>query len=225
MLRSLEEFTDSNELSAYIRLILVESGLTQSLKQDNPELYTFFRALFQRHPDAERKRVAQIADIRICRFPKARRDLPLAAADHQIWTVFEDGTSDTISWLSCSRQEKTSQDICLTRSMRVAIEPQIREFRNASQQICVNCGSRDPLSVDHINHFMGLRLDFLGSTMLRRPTTFGKAAYGGECFHPDDATFEKAWQDYHRANAKLQILCIPCNEARPPYSMSSPLMS
>ena len=102
MLRSLEEFTDSNELSAYIRLILVESGLTQSLKQDNPELYTFFRALFQRHPDAERKRVAQIADIRICRFPKARRDLPLAAADHQIWTVFEDVFNKYVEVIFCS---------------------------------------------------------------------------------------------------------------------------
>jgi len=66
----------------------------KSLKTEFPDQYVYFWNLFQTHPNREKKRVEEIADI----------ELKFVAQRHggSVFTlIYNDGTNDTISWRAC----------------------------------------------------------------------------------------------------------------------------
>lgn len=184
-------------------------GLCESLRTEHPAIYRFFRLLFERHPEKERKCVSQIVDIAFRRFPKARP--PLKYSDHQVWIIKDDGTQDTISWVSCVKQQTKPPEIALTTAMRVEVDDQIREFRNKHRgEPCQLCGTFDNLSVDHIVKFRTLKSDFFLLNP-NPPVLFAKNNCAQERFRPEDEEYASKWRDYHREHARLRILCLPCN--------------
>jgi len=105
-----------DEISSYeelndVTVKLIESiGLCENLKSTKPEEYLYFRALFQYHKDAERKKVALITDIHIRRSPQVsmfKKDLQVG--DYQMTIVTSDGEEDTISWVKLMRNKTFEQ--------------------------------------------------------------------------------------------------------------------
>ena len=138
----------------------------------------------------------------------------------RIRIIKTDNSSDTISYAQCCKtleQQKKEQDSLfnLATSMRVAIKPQISEFRKNNIKYCSLCkNSNIILHVDHIYEFNLLMKDFLKDNM-KYPTNFNKNKESSETiFKPEDIDFENKWVEYHKQKATLRILCASCNKKR-----------
>lgn len=98
--------------------------------------------------------------------------------------------------------------------MREAISDDIIEFRNTSVQECVYCLKQQ---VDfHVDHdfppFRTLKANFLSKFSKNLPTEFDECEkYSLKKFRKADKLFADEWKEYHKINAKLQILCASCN--------------
>lgn len=207
-----EEFDTTDELRDAVVRLIRETGLCPSLKSKHPETFEFFRALFQRHPEKERKEVALMVDIAIRKFPKARPATPLPIQDHQFFLLKCNGTEDSISWTTCVKGAVNPVEKRLNWAMRHAIEGQIREFKAANPTTaCEFCGTSENRTVDHVKKFRDLKDEFLQANPTH-PTEFGKNELAQEIFRPEDGAFSTAWQEFHRANASLRILCKSCNQ-------------
>ena len=65
-----------------------------SLKTEFPDQYVYFWNLFQTHPNREKKRVEEIADIEL--------NFVSQKYGGSVFTlIYNDGTNDTISWRAC----------------------------------------------------------------------------------------------------------------------------
>ena len=91
-----EDFDTTDELREYTIRIIRELGLCESVKQTHPDIYIFFKSLFQRHPEKERKEVSLITDISIRRFPKANRYQALEVKDHQFFIITKKASSNKL---------------------------------------------------------------------------------------------------------------------------------
>ena len=206
-----EEFDTNEELRDYTIRLIRQVGLCESVKQTHPDIYTFFVSLFQRHPEKERKEVSLITDISIRRFPKANPRQPLAVTDHQFFIIKNNGTEDTISWVSCVKGEINPIEKRLNWVMRHAIQQQIRDFKARNPNPCEFCNATINLTVDHIIKFKQLKDDFIILNPVY-PTEFSKNELSQEVFREEDKEYSELWQNYHYTNATLRILCKDCNE-------------
>lgn len=207
-----EEFDTTDELRDVVVRLIREVGLCPSLKEKSPGAYEFFRALFQRHPEGARKEVSLIVDISIRRFPKARPAALLPIQDHQFFIQKTNGTEDSISWVSCVKGAVNPVGKRLNWAMRQAIEDQIREFKAAHPNTaCEFCGTHENRTVDHVKKFRDIKDEFLLANPTH-PTEFGKNELAQEIFRTEDTAFCQAWQEFHRVNASLRILCKSCNQ-------------
>lgn len=207
-----EDFDDKEELCDYVIAIILKTGLTSSLKKTHPKVYIFFRSLFQRHPEKERKEVSLITDISIRKFPIAKDTKHLIVSDRQLFIIKNNGFEDSISWNSCVNMSRTSFEKCINWAMRYSVKEQIFEFKNTNKnKPCELCGTYSDITADHIIKFKKLKDDFLSENP-DHPKEFSKSKYGSEIFREEDIEFEKLWQEYHKKNATLRILCANCND-------------
>ena len=94
--------------------------------------------------------------------------------------------------------------------MRNVINDQIIEYRTAQNKlVCEFCQSTDNPHVDHIIHFEKLMKDFIKEN--KAPETFLHECNKKIRFRQEDEAFKTKWQQYHRENATLRILCAKCN--------------
>ena len=189
------------ENKADIRQRIVSIGFCKSLRH-RPADYDYFYALFQRHPEAERKRVAEIVDIYI----------EQVRGDARLGYILPDGTRDTISWNKCISGKLPPDGVVLTKAMREAIEQQLYHFKKSQPQQCVLCESTLNITVDHYpTKFRDIRDSFLeGKTP---PSVFAKRDDSRECFRSEDLLFKEEWMKYHSDRATYRILCYKCNVA------------
>ena len=206
-----EDFDTNKELLEYTIRLIRQVGLCSSVKQTHPDIYKFFVSLFQRHPEKDRKEVSLITDISIRRFPKANPRQPLAVTDHQFFIIKNNGTEDTISWVSCVKGEINPIEKRLNWVMRHAIQQQIRDFKARNPNPCEFCNATINLTVDHIIKFKQLKDDFIILNPVY-PTEFSKNELSQEVFREEDKEYSELWQNYHYTNATLRILCKDCNE-------------
>lgn len=186
-----------------VRERIAQIGKCRSLRKSHPDEYVFFRELFQNHPEAERKRVAEITDI----FIRVGY-----GGVYQLGYQLPGQVRDTISWVSCVTGRSKSVSQKLTRAMRHAIIPSMRAFRDTQPQHCVLCSSRTDLTVDHFpRKFCDIRDAFLDETEYPYPVEFAKTSQALDCFRPDDFVFQQEWVAFHDANATYRILCSTCN--------------
>jgi hypothetical protein len=200
-LQSPEDFETTKELMEYVRSLIVQCT---SLKKYRPAVYVFFYKLFQRHPEKERKRTTEIVDIAI--EPHKKKGLVIRI-------VFNDGTSDTISYVACVKQKGSSFTKKLSQAYRAAISDQIESFIRENHGPCEFCGSTKDRTVDHINHFAELVYEFKKMN-LTEPTSLDKNDAQQHCFKEEDVDYKNKWAEYHKKHATLRILCNTCNIKR-----------
>jgi hypothetical protein len=207
-----EEFESNEELRDYVIQTIRATGLSQSLAITNPEAYTLFEFLLQRHPEGEKTGVSLITDISIRRFPKANKRGPLSVSDHQFFIIKSDGTENSISWNSCVKEKINPIKKRLNWAMRHTVEEEIKRFKRANQsEACRECGMYSNPTAHSVVRFKTLKYVFLKVCPLR-PTEFDKNALGQEVLREDDIEFTQSWLEYHRENAILEILCKDCNQ-------------
>lgn len=81
-----------------IRRRIERIGVCRSIATYFPESYTFFRDLFQKYPDPDRKRVRDIVDISLRRFGRSKGS---TWSELQFVIHYPDAPSDSISWMKC----------------------------------------------------------------------------------------------------------------------------
>lgn len=101
----------------------------------------------------------------------------------------------------------------LTVAMRLAIRPQILDFRAANRGAdCELCGSKNdrPLEVDHIVSFRSLMRGYLDGRAGVYPDEF-QYSHSGWTMRPEDSAFKDGWIEHHQAGAHLRLLCSGCH--------------
>lgn len=203
----IESFKTKKSLREYTKNAINEIGVCSSLKNKNLMLYNFLLDLFSRHPGYPDK-VVNMIDIII-----VRNKMNPAFYELQLHRM--DNTYEDISWRTCVDGKRKD---ALTAAMRMSISDQIIHFKKSNELCCEFCKCRDRSSkefhVDHIITFKDIQKQFLKLYPLI-PGSFAKNDYNISCFRSEDAEYERLWQDYHRSNATLRILCAKCNLTRP----------
>lgn len=201
-------FRNQKDLKTFVSNQLVILKLNAEPIDRDSEHWRFMKKLTQRHPEYKTKigKSKYVKCFKIIGNPIARGHPP------HVDVVMKSNAVVPISWVSCVTKRSKSDNICLQRAMRGVVSDQIMSFRKSAKMICTICNDSDgPFDVDHIEHFLTLKENFI-KTQKTTPTDFifdrRKFVYD---FKSDDSKFKEAWINYHRVNAKLRMLCANCN--------------
>ena len=170
--------------------------------------YSRFMKRFTGHKEAW----GQFVDIKINYNPVFKNQL-------EVYIIKENGDIDDVSVLRNCITGKPKDNLKI--AMRVAIQPQIYQFRlNQSKLVCELCNNSEKIEIDHHSEktpFAKLYIDFMEGNSLSIPTSFDDTDGHLKCFKKEDYNFEKIWFDYHKNNAILRILCKKCNSSQLKY--------
>lgn len=173
----------------------------------------FARRLLSCHPSAERKIGVGIKSLRV--------------GFNSGWRCFDilriDDTSESFSMhtsIQTPKQERTSR---VAQAFRAAIKDQTDSFRasqidsSTNAAVCKMCETKTTqLHVDHdapmdfvilTDRFRAL---FLKEKLPEVVKPVGKIGAAAD-WRIKDVSIMQKWCDFHRRNAKLQILCVECN--------------
>jgi hypothetical protein len=187
----------------YVRNKINRIGLCSSIREEDEDFYNELLELFKSHPDYPEK-IEGLMDLKIVRNKIQTRYF-------EINMIKDDEIIEDISWRCCLEGKKNE----LTVAYRSAVVDQIINFRDTHAQICELCDIDTGLfHVDHTYHFYKLVRDFEESNNIIKPTKFDTMVDNRSCFSRVDRSYEELWQNYHRDNATLRILCDNCNLRR-----------
>ena len=200
-----KSLTSQKKLKEYVRKKIYTIGLCSSIKKSHPEEWDFFIYLFERHSNYPEK-FDGLKDISIRYNPVFKNQL-------ETIIIKDNGDEDDVSVLNKCITGKPKDN--LTIAMRNSILPQILEFRNNNSLICELCRSVKNIEVDHFEpQFIELKTAFLNNWNGTPPIYFKQNKCHSKIFINDDISFEKGWNEYHKKNARLRILCKKCNSSR-----------
>jgi 5-methylcytosine-specific restriction endonuclease McrA len=193
------------ELKEYTKNIISTIGLCESIKTKHPDYYDFFIELFKRHPKHDEK-VKDLVDIKIRNNKQFKKQL-------EVYIEKSNGDIIDISVLNkCIRGRNDKND--LNTAMRDSIKPQLSDFRKTCIYSCVLCGATKDLDVDH---HKPLFCELYGNFISNRkdvPIVFDDNKSNVKCFRKEDVQFQIEWNNYHKTNAVLRMLCKVCNNKK-----------
>jgi hypothetical protein len=134
--------------------------------------------------------------------------------------IKEDGSEVAISWHQAIDGKSKSSKEELICALRTSINPQILQYKHDNTNECVICQKKGKVHIDHYKpQFKKLSEDFIHSMESKGvsiPNNFRNIddRTNRRCFLETDNTFASKWNDYHRTNAELRILCESCNLSR-----------
>jgi hypothetical protein len=203
----LKDFKTLTKKTEYFKTIL-NRGLCSSLKNERVEDFNDCMEAFKLHPD--NTKLEGVIDICII---SNKRNMSY----YEFNLIKEDGSIIDISYRECFKKRTKEQEIAfnLNSALRVAIEPQINDFKkNIKNWKCDLCNSNVDIQIDHIILFKKLKEDFLRSLTAKNeniPNIYENDYYNRIIFTNKDKDFENRWCQYHKNNAKLRTLCKDCN--------------
>lgn len=211
----LSHYTSQTTLKKHFREVIDSIGKCSSVKTKYPEYYLEFCEVFKRHSDYPNK-FMDMEDIKIDYNPVYRKELV-------VYIIKSNGEVDDVSVLKNCITGKPKDNLKI--AMRVAIQPQIDEYRNAQQNlICELCNSTKRIEIDHhsiLQPFAKLYHDFMMNTTLEIPTDFDNTIACLKCFKEKDNEFNDAWIQFHKEHALLRMLCKECNNSQPKYQINT----
>ena len=173
-------------------------GLCSSIRDTHPDDFARLRELFSKHPTAGEG----IIDLRACRNPVWQGIDYIAVYEEGEWTI-------SANECFYKKPNKAAHDLRkMKRAARTTIRGQVDAFRNTTP---CECGSTLKLQVDHVRHFDDLITTFLHG---RLPLEFDDTEGREPVFQEPLAT---EWNDFHRENGTLRMMCAACNVARPKW--------
>ena len=200
-----KSFNSQKKLKEYVRKNIDEIGKCSSIKKYHPEQWDLFMYLFERHSDYPEK-FDGLIDVSIKYNPEFTNQL-------ETIIVKNNGDEDDVSVLNKCITGKPKDN--LTIAMRNSILPQILEFKNNNNLICELCKSIKNIEIDHFEpQFIDLKTTFLDNYNDMLPINFKQNNSHSKIFINNNINFENEWNEYHRKNAKLRVLCKKCNSLR-----------
>jgi hypothetical protein len=202
-------FTSQDKCIKFIQQALKDTGITQSLRNTNPSLYSFLVSLFQRHPNKDAK-LAGMCDIAIHMNAFCKNA-------YTLYIITDKGENRDISWRVCVSGKKKPDTQLLRNALRYAVQPQIDEFKHSviDKSMCEHCKCQLK-SAPHIHHkdieFEDIVREFLHKTKHQVPSEFDEDPVTHlRLFLKDDSQIAQEWIEYHKNRACLQYVCQTCN--------------
>ena len=98
---------------------------------------------------------------------------------------------------------------------RLAIRPQTKSFRDNVKDECQKCGVKEyglGLEVDHVINFRDIFNSFIKNYEEKILLESVYKEHSGDLWYFSDKKIKEEWCEYHKENAKLQLLCKPCHK-------------
>jgi hypothetical protein len=211
-------FKTQGEFEKYVKNIIYdEVGICNDIKNLYPDNYNILIELLKRNPKFKSK------SQNMCNLKIQQNKLSRQKA-YEILIINNDETTTDISWKhDAIKGESKTKDIQLKEAMRSSVDEQILDFRRKNEiKSCEICGNIENLDVDHNDEknsaFAELVSNFSNENEnIELPENFGQLndETNRTCFLEKDNVFRDKWNEYHRQNAKLRMLCSKCNLSRP----------
>lgn len=178
--------------------------------------HNFVMDLLEYHPRREKK-IKDVSHIKV--------DIAEKNSSHYCFFLVDNqGNSCDFSYKKCTAKTKKDKSIALYKldkqdrisAYRQAIQYQIDEYLSLSKnKKCCICESRENIQVDHNEKtFISILNSFEHEyRIISYPTVEDYKCIHGFRFKKDEYSneFIENWQQYHKNNATLQILCRTCN--------------
>ena len=177
-------------------------GVCTSVKSKDIEAYTYFKQLFATKyvPDSEEhpNKLVGVVDFTIRRQPLAqalfaRNEISEDQVKLEMGIVKEDGTEDSISWLSCFDGQTTGREKFISACI-LSVHNHPKELEKGKTHF------------RFVDTFLNEKKDVIGLV----PSRFAKNEFHQHVFREEDAAFRKAWVDYYNAHTKT-----PCRTCTP----------
>jgi hypothetical protein len=211
---TIAQFKTQKKLKIYFREIINKIGVCDSVKLKHPEYFLDFCEVFKRHSDYPQKFIGFV-DIKIGFNPEFVNQLV-------VYIIKNDQCIDNVSVLNNCITGKPKDNLKI--AMRVAIQPQIDEYKNNNYiHVCELCNEHERIVIDHHSEkspFIKLYNDFMNINYLTVPNTFDDTKSHMKCFKEIDDRFKEDWINYHKENAILRMLCRTCNGSQPKYKIN-----
>lgn len=198
----------------YVRNLIIKINICDSVKNRGIEYYNKLYDIILKHPDSDSK-LRNIEDFKI-----SKNKLNINA--YELYIIKKDGIIEDVSWRICAsgKHKKMKQEF--VSALRYTIENQIYDFKKISDlTICSLCGlsTNNTPHIDHIIHFDKIVEDFQKYIKKEAPINFDNAPdnTNRRMFKEEDKEYEQEWNNYHKNNAKLRVLCKRCNLTREKY--------
>jgi len=208
---TITQFKTQQSLKKHFRKIIDRIKLCESVKNEYPQDFLDFCEVFKRHSEYPDKFI-DLVDIKISYNPEFTNQLV-------VYIIKNNGEIDNVSVMNNCITGKPKDNLKI--AMRVAIQPQIDEYKNNNYiKVCELCDEHDRIEIDHHSEkmpFAKLYSNFMEINTLPIPTSFNETKSHMKCFNELDYNFEEKWIQYHKENAILRMLCKICNGSRPKY--------
>ena len=207
------EYATQKDFELYVKTLIYNIiGVCDDIKINHPDSFKVLNKILERNPNFN-SRKENISTIKLVE-DTSNNSL-------KMFLVYENGHENAISW-KCAITGKVKTDkYKLMSALRSSVEDQILKFRRESIQECNFCNSKNNLHVDHIKHFEEIVFEFLEIMKTKNkkiPTFFGETDRNRKCFLENDSEIQTLWNEYHKREATLRMLCQSCNLKRPKTS-------
>ena len=200
-------FKTKKDLHEYTEKLLEKKGICDIDNLD--EDFLFFLSLYSRKP-SHSEYVKTIQKFKITLDPIKKNK-----ANH-VSCVNNNNEEFTFSWRSCCDGRDTKSSDKLKEACRTSIKEQTASCW-CNNNKCYSCGENksDGFEVDHFNEFSKIYKDFMEANTIQIPDNFKSDLITSQyMLKKEDYIFEQAFQNYHRENAILRLLCKQCHRVK-----------
>lgn len=200
-------FNTKKELHKYTENLLEKKGICDIDNLD--EDYLFFLALYSRKP-SHSDYVQNIKKFKITLDP-----IKKTKANH-LSCIDNNNKEFIFSWRACCDGRDTKLTDKLKEACRTSIKEQTSScwVNNNKCHICEK-DKTDGFEVDHLNEFSKIYNDFMQTNTIEIPVDFASDPITSQSiFKKEDYILKEAFQNYHRENAILWLLCKECHREK-----------
>ena len=203
------QFKTKTELREYTKNVLHTKGICRIDKTDKD--YKFFYDLYLRKP-SHKKYISSIIGFEINRNPihKHRTD--------NLSVIDINNKKYIISWNDCCDGLDKNNADKLREACRTSIHYQVKEIW-CNYTECFNCGKiktdEEKFEVDHYTtEFCKIYDNFIKQNKLEIPDDFDSNSTSQYSFKCKNGDFQKSFEEFHKNEADLQLLCYDCHRIK-----------
>ena len=203
-------FKTKKELHEYTKKFLEENGVCEidNLDKDK-EKFSFLLSLYSRKP-SHKDYIKNIQKFKITLDP-VKHDKP-----NHLSCIDNNNNEFVFSWNACCNGRDTKESEKLKEACRTSIKEQTASCWHSNNK-CYSCGKNKitGFEVDHVNEFIKIVNDFMEINTIKIPDNFESDAITSQyMFKKEDDNFKQSFQNYHRENAILRLLCKECHREK-----------
>lgn len=203
------QFKTKTELREYTKNLLHTKGICRIDKTDKD--YGFLYDLYSRKP-SHKKYISSIIGFEINQNPihKHRTD--------NLSVIDINNRKYIISWNDCCDGLDKNNSDKLREACRTSIRYQVKEIWCNSTK-CFNCckikTDEEKFEVDHYTtEFCKIYDKFIKQNKLKIPDDFDSNSTSQYSFKHENRDFQKSFEEFHKNEADLQLLCYHCHQIK-----------